>query len=303
MAFPTETVYGLGASAVSAIAVAKIFEAKQRPSFDPLIVHIPEDSWLDLVVASVPAIGRELTERFWPGPLTLVLPRQPGIPSLVSSGLDTVGVRMPNHELARSLIEQAGVPIAAPSANLFGRTSPTTAQHVLDQLGDRIDYVLDGGPCSVGVESTVVRIVDETIVVLRPGGLTLEELRSVGNVSYSATEGTDSAHVSPGQTLQHYAPLTKLRIRDKPVRTDQESGLRVGLLSNLACSSDDFDAVEVLSSDPAEAATQFFAALRRLDSAGLHCIIATPFADEGLGVALNDRLKRAAAKPLQDATD
>lgn len=295
VAFPTETVYGLGANALDARAVARVFEAKQRPAFDPLIVHIAETEWLDRVVTDVPELARELMGRFWPGPLTFVLPKREEISDLVTSGLGTVGVRQPAHEVARELIRSADVPVAAPSANLFGRISPTTAGHVAEQLADRIDYVLDGGPCSVGVESTVVTIVDGGVVVLRPGGLTLEQLRTVTpDVRLEQAAGSDEVHASPGRTLKHYAPQVRLVVRGSGRSEAEEAGLRLGLLTNRDdVSAEGFVTEERLPSDPGAAATGFFAALRRLDAAELDLIIATPFPPHGLGVALNDRLERA----------
>lgn len=296
VAFPTETVYGLGANAMDNAAVAGVFAAKQRPDFDPLIVHIAEPDWLDRVVTEVPKLARTLIDAFWPGPLTLVLPKQPAVSDLITSGLSTVGVRQPNHALARQLIAQANVPVAAPSANLFGRISPTTAQHVADQLGERIDYILDGGPCRVGVESTVVTVEDDRVIVLRPGGVTLEDLRRVaGNVEFDDSDGTEKEHASPGRTLQHYAPGTKLVIRDKPEVRPEETHLKVGLLAQGTDQHPDFTVVEQLTADMTQAASRFFAALRRLDAAGLDLIVSTAFPQKGLGIALNDRLKRAAS--------
>lgn len=297
VAFPTETVYGLGANAMDGVAVARVFEAKQRPEFDPLIVHIADSSWLDRVVTDVPPLARLLMERFWPGPLTLVLPKLDSVPDLVSSGLDTVGVRQPAHPIAIELIAEAGTPIAAPSANLFGRISPTAAQHVVDQLADRIDYVFDGGSCSVGIESTVVAVDGDRVVVLRPGGLTLEALRGVApKVEFNDSEDTETQHASPGRTLQHYAPRTALVVRESPTLTDAERHLAVGLLShNPGEGPAGFAMIERLEPDLPRAAAEFFAALRRLDASQLDLIVATPFPEYGLGIALNDRLNRAAA--------
>ena len=267
------------------------FEAKERPDFDPLIVHIADPGWLDRVVTDVPPLAWTLIEAFWPGPLTVVLPKQEAISDLVTSGLATVGVRQPNHKLALQLIAETGLPIAAPSANLFGRISPTTAQHVADQLNDRIDYILDGGPCTVGVESTVVTIEDGRVIVLRPGGITLEALRRVTpRVEFDDSDGTEKQHASPGRTLQHYAPRTRLVIRSEPGILPQETHLAVGLLAQGAGDHSEFSTIEQLSSDLTTAATRFFAALRRLDEANLDLIVATAFPQQGLGIALNDRL-------------
>lgn len=313
VALPTETVYGLGGDALNPLAVARIFEAKRRPHFDPLIVHIPEAAWLPRIVArSVPGL-EALAARFWPGPLTLVLPKTAAVPDLVTSGLSTVAVRIPSHPLALALLRAADTPIAAPSANLFGSISPTTAEHVREQLGDRIDYILDGGPCAVGVESTVLQLPDPLDpespprpLLLRPGGLPIEELESVlGPVAVAAQSQLDQAATpSPGMLARHYAPRTPLRIlpsghilRNKSNTYDDSA--RFGLLSFNEWPDGGYARAEVLSpsGDLREAAAGFFAALRRLDEAGLECIHATPFPETGLGRALNDRLKRAAAPP------
>lgn len=301
VAFATETVYGLGGNALDPAAVAKIFEAKQRPTFDPLIVHLAAASDLSRVAQDVPDVAYQLIERFWPGPLTLVLPKQPCVPDLVTSGLPSVAVRVPSHPMAQELIRRAGVPIAAPSANPFGRISPTTAQHVLDLLADDIDAVLDGGPSQVGVESTVLLCQpDNTVQLLRPGGLTLEEIEAVvGPVAGRAQTVLDQ-HVpqaSPGLLAQHYAPRTPLRIvehwEDAPV------GDTVGVLSlGPLASASRYDAVEILSEtgELTEATAHFFSALRRLDASGVELILAQRFPDVGLGRALNDRLQRASSR-------
>lgn len=293
VAFGTETVYGLGANATDATAVAKVFRAKGRPSFDPLIVHVADRDAVDHVVAKFPPAAERLAEAFWPGPLTLVLPKRDLIRDLVTSGRATVAVRIPAPETTRRLLKGAGVPIAAPSANAFGSMSPTTAQHVADQLADSIDYILDCGPCGVGIESTVVDLSEEVPMLLRPGGTTLEELeRVIGRVAL-ASASEQGPQRAPGMLSRHYAPRTPLTIGD----TSQEPG-RVGLLAFLTPKEPTrFALVETLSpqGDLVEAAANFFAALRRLDAAGLDRIIATPFPEEGLGRALNDRLRRAAA--------
>jgi len=293
VAFGTETVYGLGANATDATAVAKVFAAKGRPSFDPLIVHVPSRDAVDDVVATFPPAAERLAEAFWPGPLTLVLPKQDTIPDLVTSGRSTVAVRIPAPEMTRQLLQEAGIPIAAPSANAFGRISPTTAQHVADQLGDSIDYILDCGPCGVGIESTVLDLSEEVPMLLRPGGTTLEELeRVIGRIAL-ASKSEEGPQRAPGMLSRHYAPRTPLSIGAAP----PEASGRLGLLSfRTPQDVAPFAAVEVLSpqGELVEAATNFFAALRRLDAAGLDRIVATPFPEQGLGRALNDRLRRAA---------
>jgi L-threonylcarbamoyladenylate synthase len=300
IAFPTETVYGLGGHALDERAVARIFEAKGRPRFDPLIVHVVNVEAALRLFASFPTLAQRLAERFWPGPLTLVLPKRKFVPDLVTAGADTVAIRVPDHPVAQALLRAAGVPVAAPSANPFGRISPTTAQHVAEQLGDRIDLILDGGPCRVGIESTVVQITDAGPRLLRPGGLTTEALEAV--VGPMALGGTPStAQRSPGTLAQHYAPVTPLVLADGP---EQVAALAdqlahpVGLLTlNESPHARWFSRVEVLShrGSLVEATAGFFAALRRLDSAGLACIVAQLFREEGLGRALNDRLRRASA--------
>jgi L-threonylcarbamoyladenylate synthase len=298
VAFPTETVYGLGCDAMNPDAAAKVFEAKQRPQFDPLIVHIADRSQLDLVIASLPALGRRLMDAFWPGPLTVVLPKQPAIPDLVTAGLSTVAVRMPNHPVAQALIREAGTPIAAPSANPFGYVSPTTAHHVVEGLGNNVDLILDGGPCPVGVESTIVSLAGPQPELLRPGSITIEQLSAVvGSIRRSSS--VNHTPVAPGQLSRHYATHTPLTIITsagaRPTLTDGE---RAGLLicSEAKTTGDRFAAVEVLSSsgDLREAARHLFAALRRLDSLGLDRIYAEPCKEEGLGIAIMDRLRRCA---------
>ncbi|MEX0702937.1 MAG: L-threonylcarbamoyladenylate synthase [Planctomycetales bacterium] len=324
VAFATETVYGLGANALDPLAVARVFDVKGRPRFDPLIVHVASADALGPLVAEFPRRARELAARFWPGPLTLVLPKTDRVPDLVTAGLPTVAVRIPDHPLALELLRAAEVPVAAPSANRFGRISPTRAEHVAEQLGDRIDYILDGGPCRVGVESTVLAVptrrvarpdqrerptrTDETAVadserptLLRPGGVTVEEIEAViGPIAAPSWEfsAEGEAAASPGMLSRHYAPRTPLAIRGAATASPNESpGARIGLLAfRPPVSTAGFAAVEVLSptGDLREAAAEFFAAVRRLDALGLDRIVAESFPPEGLGRALNDRLRRAA---------
>lgn len=298
VSFATETVYGLGANALDVNAVARVFAVKNRPHFDPLIVHIADRAWLPRLVSVWPDNAERLVKRFWPGPLTLVLPKTELVPDLVTSGLPSVAVRMPSHPLALELLRLADVPVAAPSANPFGQLSPTRAEHVVEWLGDQIDYVLDGGPCSVGVESTVLLLEPERAVLLRPGGVSLEEIESViGHVTLPVREPTSDreAALSPGMLPQHYAPRTPLVIAEdlSQVVAPGHRGL-LTLQPHPAATR--FAAVEVLSADGdlTEAAANFFAALRRLDAACVEQIVATPFPNHGLGRALNDRLTRAA---------
>jgi L-threonylcarbamoyladenylate synthase len=299
VAFPTETVYGLGCDALNPDAAAKVFEAKQRPQFDPLIVHITDRIQLDNVVRALTATARQLIDQFWPGPLTLVLPKQPTIPDLVTAGLETVAVRMPSHPVAQALIREAGTPIAAPSANPFGYVSPTTAQHVADGLGRTIDLILDGGHCPIGVESTIVSLVGSQAELLRPGSITLEQLSAVIGPLRRSSSVVDQP-TAPGQLARHYATqtpvtiLTSAKTRPTPPKSE-----RTGLLIFSQASATDkrFAAVEVLSTtgDLREAARHLFAALRRLDAQGLDRIYVEPCQEEGLGMAIMDRLRRCAA--------
>ncbi len=294
VALPTETVYGLGGNALDPVAVARIFAAKERPFFDPLIVHIPDIDWMPRVVSEFPQVAVQLAERFWPGPLTLVLPKVKSIPDLVTSGLPNVGVRIPDHNLTRQVLRLANVPVAAPSANPFGRLSPTTAEHVQAQLGDRIDAILDGGPCRVGIESTILQIVDNEVTLLRPGGISLEEIEAlIGNVHHPVSTASDSP-IAPGMLASHYAPQTPLTIVDKVPLSVESDRMGLLVLRNDA-TSPQFAQIEELSptGDLVVAAANFFQALHRMDAAGLHEIIAVRFPDSGLGRALNDRLKRA----------
>ncbi len=315
VAFPTETVYGLGANAFDATAVAKIFAAKERPSADPLIVHIYSLAQLDQITASVPPLAWELAHRFWPGPLTLILPRHPtNIPPSVSSGLDTVAVRMPNHKIPHALFKLGDLAVAAPSANLFTRPSPTTAQHVLDDLGGRLPLILDGGSATIGVESTVLDLTQEPPVILRPGGLPREALTAVlphitYTPRYTNLVETKAASPSPGTHLKHYAPNVALRLykgetatvlaqmkRDTAVLT--ASGQRVGLLiaaEDVAHFESTAVYIAQLGSlnDLSEMARTLFAHLRQLERADVDIVLTRLFSDEGLGLALRDRLIRA----------
>ncbi|MFN0056181.1 MAG: L-threonylcarbamoyladenylate synthase [Planctomycetales bacterium] len=316
VAFPTETVYGLGAHALDERAVARVFEAKGRPRFDPLIVHAADLEGIARLVVRLPPVAERLAARFWPGPLTLVLPKSALVPDLVTAGCPTVALRIPDHPVALELLRVAGIPVAAPSANLFGRISPTTAAHVADQLGDRIDLILDGGPCRVGVESTVLNLAGEVATLLRPGGTPLEEIeRLIGRVQIGNSESLppSSGLASPGTLPQHYAPRTPLFLQGASIHSATPSagdcpGVRptgsIGLLAFRApTDAREFAVVEVLSrhGDLGEAAANFFAALRRLDEAGLEWIVAETFPEVGLGRALNDRLRRAAFRETGSA--
>jgi L-threonylcarbamoyladenylate synthase len=293
VAFPTETVYGLGADATNPLAVARIFEVKNRPHFDPLIVHVADLRQAEILVQKFPDQAFKLADHFWPGPLTLVLPKAESIPDIVTSGLSSVAIRVPNHPMALELIQQSGRPIAAPSANPFGQVSPTTAQHVRKSLEDKVDLILDGGPCRIGVESTVISFTEGRPVLLRPGGLALEEIEKVIGPVETASPAV-SAPQSPGQLERHYAPRTPLSLMTQ--WPSLIPGQRVGLLTLLPPKDfSPFKAVEILSpsGDLREAAANLFAAMRRLDEQGLDLIIALAVPPEGLGRAINDRLTRA----------
>lgn len=285
VSFPTETVYGLGADATNDTAVARIFDAKGRPHFNPLIVHLPS---LDAVAhyAELTGVARDLAHAFWPGPLTLVLPLKSNGPlsALVSAGLPTVAIRVPAHPLAQALLTQAGVPVAAPSANPSGRISPSTAQHVLDGLSGRIEAVLDGGPCDVGVESTILGI-EPSPVLLRPGGLPVEALEAALGGPLAIRD--DGAAISaPGQLTSHYAPVARVRLNAEAARPDERL---------LGFGDVDADLNLSPSGDLVEAAANLFGYLHRLDAGGEAPIAVSPIPDHGLGRAINDRLRRAAA--------
>ncbi len=311
VAIPTETVYGLGANAFDERAVARVFEAKARPTFDPLIVHIARTDDIRTVAREVPEKALALARALWPGPLTMILPKKPEVPDIVTAGLGTVAVRFPSHPVARRIIELAGVPIAAPSANPFGYISPTTAAHVAAMLGDRIDFIIDGGPCDVGVESTVVDLTGSEPVLLRAGGMPLERIEAVvGAVlipkRQSATEG--AALASPGQTLSHYAPSTPLYLSSMGSLPDVLGGcamphpsLALVFDARRAAALDAtklFDEVVALSptGNLSEAAARLFSLLHSFDARHFEAIYAERVPEEGLGRAINDRLFRASKK-------
>jgi len=286
-ALPTETVYGLGAAALDPMACAKIFEAKERPLSDPLIVHLPSFDWLEKL-AQPNELALRLAEEFWPGPLTLVLPRRALVPDIVTAGQETVALRMSAHPVFQKVAEAFGQPIAAPSANRFGRISPTSAEHVLSELDGRIPLILDGGPCAHGIESTIVLIRDNGMEILRHGPVTAEELLKFGRVLLRS--GGISA---PGMMKSHYAPRTPLIVT--PQRTFASS--KIGLLAWTG-NGEGYGAVAHLSptQDLREAATNLYGAMRRLDEAGLDLIVAEPVPETGLGVAIMERLRKAAAR-------
>ena len=300
VALPTETVYGLAARARNSIAVAKIFEAKERPRFDPLIVHLPNREWLEKI-ANVPAKHRQLIDRladkFWPGALTLVLPRRKIIPDIATAGLDSVAVRLSAHPVFSEIVCELDEPLAAPSANRFGRITPTTAQHVLDELNGRIPLIIDGGPTKHGIESTIIALQDGKIAILRCGPITHEQLSDFAEVVTAAGTRRISA---PGQLPSHYAPTTPLHLIDNAGDFFPTKDQRVGLLAwesngGSAAIRERFAAVRNLSKrqDLREAAAKLFRYLRELDALGLDLIVAERVPVDGLGAAILDRLTRA----------
>ncbi|MDC7126389.1 MAG: L-threonylcarbamoyladenylate synthase [Spirochaetales bacterium] len=296
VAFPTETVYGLGADVFCPDAVENIFALKKRPHFDPLISHISSINMLQMLTDTVDERAQKLIKAFWPGPLTLVFPKKESVPDIVTGGNPTVAVRMPSHPTALALIEKANTPIAAPSANSFGKTSPTTSKHVIEQLGTEGYKIIEGGACRVGVESTVLSLVHKTPMLLRPGGLAVEEIEKIIGKIDTANKPQLKNLESPGLLASHYAPSTPLYLIDALPKDNGNPKTGIILFGEQKIKSD--GPVEALSTtnDPEEAAANLYAAMRRLDKLGLEKIIAYKLPDKGLGLAVNDRLKKAAYK-------
>jgi L-threonylcarbamoyladenylate synthase len=318
--FPTETVYGLGAHALDPIAVQKIFDAKERPSTDPLIVHIAHIGQVNQCAAGMPAGARKLGLSFWAGPLTLVLPKKPAVPDLVTAGLPSVALRVPSHRVARALMEMAGVPIAAPSANRFSRPSPTTAAHVIEDLDGRVDLILDAGPADIGLESTIVDFTTDPPVLRRPGGITFEQIHSLVPevIVRTGQGGAEAPQPAPGQLTRHYAPKAELTLYEgetmavrrrlaADLRAATAAGDRVGILapqedlSALApeiaarASSGRIETVPYGSrSDLERSGRELYASIRALDATGVARIFAVGVGSEGLARAIHDRLMRAA---------
>ena len=293
VAFPTETVYCLGADLYNKSAVAKVFEAKKRPKFDPLIVHISDREQLDPLVESVPQKAKALIKRFWPGGLTVVLPKKDTYHDIVTAGMIGVSVRLPSNETARELIRCAKTPIAVAAANTFGNVSPTTAQHVREDLGDAVEIILDDGPCTIGIETTIVSFLEEEPMKLRPGAIPLDEIEKViGPVRRSVPPGY--ASFFPGMSDHHYTRRNIMMFMDQVEQLPQN--IHIGLLSFKPMEDiTQFSAVEVLSpgGDLNEAARNLFSALRRLDAADIDLIVAQRVPEVGIGIAINDRLVRA----------
>jgi len=304
---PTETVYGLGANGLNPEAVGRIFQAKGRPQDNPLILHIPEASWLERYCQKIPETAWRLAERFWPGPLTMILYRKPVVPDAVTAGLDTVGMRCPAHPICRAIISAAGVPIAAPSGNTSGRPSPTTARHMLDDMDGRIDAILDGGPCTVGVESTIIDLTGTPPRLLRPGGVPLEALRDeLGEVevdpAVTRLMGAGEKPKAPGMKYRHYAPKAPVTVvKGDPERSAVYISAHSAPGDGVICFEEFtplFPAGSVQSlgpaADKAEQARHIFDALRQFDSTDVPAIWAQCPDCEGIGLAITNRLSKAA---------
>ncbi|GAB3496229.1 L-threonylcarbamoyladenylate synthase [Spirosoma knui] len=293
---PTETVYGLAANALDADAVLTIFRVKNRPSFDPLIVHTDSVDKLSQFVTTIPEAARQLAEAFWPGPLTLLLPKQALIPDLVTSGLPNVAVRIPNHPLTLDLLRSLDFPLAAPSANPFGYISPTTAQHVADQLGEQVPYILDGGPSAVGLESTIVGFEDDRPTVYRLGGMALDQIEALIGPATVRSHSTSNPK-APGMLSSHYAPRKPLILL--PMGESAPVGERIGALAfrePFGGITGTYQRVLSPTGDLNEAAKNLFAALRALDGLDVDVIYAETLPNQGLGWAMNDRLRRASTR-------
>lgn len=296
---PTETVYGLAGNALDVQAVTRIFQVKNRPSFDPLIVHSNSLEKIAQFVQEIPPLARQLAEAFWPGALTILLPKKDSIPDLVTSGLDTVAVRMPSHPLTRQLLDTLNFPLAAPSANPFGYISPTRAEHVQTQLGDKIPYILDGGPCEVGIESTIVGFDQGNPIIYRLGGIALEAIQSVIGEVQVLPHSTSNPQ-APGMLKSHYSPRKPLFINDLNTILKQYPAEKVGYMGFVSLAAQLPPQNQIFLSESqnyAEAAQRLFAAMRALDAMPqLEVIVAELLPEEDLGRAINDRIRRAAAK-------
>jgi L-threonylcarbamoyladenylate synthase len=292
VAFPTETVYGLGANALDALAVARIFEAKGRPTTSPMIVHVSNYEMLRSVVAEWPQAAQDLAQKFWPGPLTLVLKKQPAVPALVTAGLDTVGVRMPSHPVALALIEAAELPVAAPSANRFTQLSPTTADHVRQGLGDRVDYILDGGACMVGIESTVLSLAGAAPVLLRPGGVSRAQIEAVVGPVTQQSEPAIGSHPSPGMHPRHYSPHTKLLLVREGDVPQEGSGAYLQLHFS---PKSEVRRVVLMPADAEKYAAEIYGVLHELDVEKFDWIAVETPDDDPDWDAVRDRLRRAAS--------
>lgn len=297
VAIPTETVYGLAANAFDPDAVIRIFEVKKRPLFNPLIVHTSSADRIEALAGPFPEPLRRLSEYFWPGPLTILLPRQDSIHPVVTAGSQLVAIRIPAHPLTLELLKAIPFPLAAPSANLFGTVSPTTAQHVADQFGDTLDYILDGGPCTVGIESTIIKMGDDNkVCVLRPGGVSMEAIAEKLGYMPERVGSAQESPEAPGMLRSHYAPGIPLILGQITNLLPKYAEKKLAILSlNSTFSSNNIVAQKALSVDGNlhEAARNLFGALRTLEGCGAELILAEPVPDNGIGIAINDRLHRA----------
>jgi len=297
VAIPTETVYGLAANAFSDEAVLKIFTAKNRPAFDPLIVHTHSIAAFQNIAVQVPDVAYQLAEAFMPGPITLILRGGPQIPLLVTSGHNSVGIRIPRHPLTLDLLQNLDFPLAAPSANPFGYVSPTSAQHVNEQLGNKIPYILDGGDCAIGIESTIINLVQNEVEILRLGGLALEEIEAVLGKSIQQVKTSSSNPQAPGMLSSHYAPRKKVRLGNISELLKEYQPHEAGIISFSTTYLDIPAQQQVILSEDGlveEAARHLFAALRYLDTQPIKVILTELVPEIGLGRAINDRLRRAA---------
>jgi L-threonylcarbamoyladenylate synthase len=297
VAIPTETVYGLAGNALRDDIVVKIFKAKNRPAFDPLICHTDSIEKIAQYVEHIPAEVQTLADAFWPGPLTVLLKKKPIIPSLTTSGLDEVAFRIPNHPLTLELLSALDFPLAAPSANPFGYISPTTAKHVQDQLGGALPYILDGGECEVGIESTIIGFPEGQPTVYRLGGKQVEEIEAlIGPVKINLNQSSNPS--APGMLKSHYAPKTPVHVGNISKLIKENSDKRIGIISFVDHYSEiaaEHQTVLSQNGDLNEAARNLFGALRTLDGLSIDIILSEPFPDKGLGRAINDRLNRASA--------
>jgi len=296
VAFPTETVYGLGADALNPVAVARIFEAKNRPFFDPLIVHIAEMPDLEKIVKEVDAKSIKLMERFWPGPLTVILEKNDALPHIVTSSLPNVAVRMPSHSTALELIKKSGSPIAAPSANRFGCLSPTNAEHVFNQLGDSVDIIIDDGPCTFGIESTIIKISEEKIFLLRHGAITKEEIEEYIKEPVILDVTNDKIE-APGQLPYHYSPDKQIILLDKITAIEERCGYLFYKKPEISI-PENRSKILSESGNLREAAANLFSHLHYLDRLDIDRIYAEKIEEKNLGIAIMDRLNKAAMKHL-----
>ncbi len=295
VAIPTETVYGLAANAFNEDAVTKVFSAKNRPFFDPLITHISGIDQLDSLATHIPEKASELTHRYWPGPLTIILPKTDKLSDLISSGLDSAAFRVPKHPLTTTLLKTVSFPLVAPSANPFAYVSPTTAQHVADQLGDKVDYILDGGPCSIGLESTIVSFTKNTPKIVRLGGLSAEEIEQViGSIDIQTH--SSSAPEAPGMLTSHYSPGKPLLVGQLEALISKNMEKKIGIISFQRAFSSHINSVLSPKGDLAEAAQNLFKSLRWMANQPVDIILTEFVPNHGLGRAINDRLTRASSK-------